>query len=273
MVDKVKLRREARAELAAAEKDEASANNHRWAAAERMAALADSGDSHRVIAEHVGLDQRRVGRYIAVWRRHGGADPPHRPRWTDAMIEEDPAQSAESMRRRAVRQVAREEPEVIADAAVTLPAEVRRDIAVQALRDDPDIAEQAARAILDGPSSSSGFRIRRVAREAEARDVEDFARGRAQARRVSDAAAMPLPAHLAGMAIKMREWARALETVESDIREMVEDGRFHLDSLASSAALLAEHATRVSMILNPATPIADPMLVVIDGTGTDGGGA
>src|SRR5688500_2601416 len=82
---------EARRHLDAADTAQAKADEHKWAAAERLWRLdREVGLSQREIGEGVGRSERTVRLARDVWERFRG-DPPHaRPTYTEATYEVDP---------------------------------------------------------------------------------------------------------------------------------------------------------------------------------------
>jgi hypothetical protein len=210
---------------AAIEASEADVEAMRWRQAELAAEAVAGGMTRTAYAQAVGKDQAHVSRLVNVWTRYG-LDLGHgRPRFRDAYAtvrigSSDIVDAAEASRRGRERQVpTRHEDRV--EMATTLLA-------------DPDVVK----GVLAQPARARS-EIRQAVHDEAAAEREHARQTRQQQR---EDRALPLPAYMATMVVKMGEWAAGLAALYDDL-DALPDGEGR-DAVARAAGELARQAQR-----------------------------
>lgn len=113
-----KLLREAAQELKLADGQQRKADDHKWAAAERMwIANKEEGVTQREIAVAVGVSQSSVHDYVSIWSDYDR----NQVSFTEAYYGVRSDATPEATEGRAIERVLRERPEVIAEKIKTAP--------------------------------------------------------------------------------------------------------------------------------------------------------
>lgn len=189
------------------EDSESTAEEARWAQAHLASEACESEMSQREFAGKVGKDPAHINRIIHVWRKWGSVDDhQQQPTFTDAyrMVYTktetvEASKEVDQLRKR-------------------LPAapEKRAEFLAEQLTADGDIAGEAIRKVIAEPSLAS----RRIKHVVEEREAEQRRKRKEEEQRSLEARAMPLPAYMAKMIIKIGDWARDLAFLVDNLEQL-----------------------------------------------------
>jgi hypothetical protein len=208
---------------------EADVEAKKWRQAELAAIAVADGMTQREYAEAVGRHQTGVSQLVRMWRRFGQEPLLSRPRFASAQAtvmassDEVITASQHSARQEERRMPSRHEDRV--------------EMATKLLA-DPEVAKAAAKTVLD-PSTKAGRLLSQAAYDQDAekrqhrRELDEQSRARS---------ALPLPAYMAKMVVKMDEWSLGLAGLYDDLDSLPE-GRGR-ELVANSARSLAVQAQR-----------------------------
>ena len=220
---------EAKSLLADIELGEEGLEAKRWRVAELAAEAVADGMSRREYAAAIGAKSNsNVGTWVRMWERWG-ARPDARPRFADAhatvMSGSDEIITPTERKARAEER------------RVPIRHEDRVEMATKLLA-DPEVVKAAAKTMLD-PSTKAGRLLSQAAydQDSEKRRHQRELEEQSRARR-----ALPLPASMAKMVVKMNEWSLGLAGLIDELDTLPEGRQREL--VADAARSLAVQAQR-----------------------------
>lgn len=243
--------REFKALEAAIAASEADVEAKKWRQAELTVEAIAAGVTQVAYAEAVGKSRDTISRYVRVWRRWGDATRASRPRFADA-IETVMAGSEEIISRADATRLQKER-----------QVPTRHDdkvVMAQKLLSDPKVAKAAVQAVLaDTSNKETRHAARVIDNVVYDRNAAERAKQRERAAQARADGAMPLPAYMAKMVVKISDWGGGLAGLNDDDWRSLPDGPGR-DLVIHSLKNLIATASRIVELME-----GKPALTVIDG--------
>lgn len=196
------------AEIAKTEADveakKADVEAKKWRQAELAAEAVADGMTRAQYADEVKKAATTIGRFVIVWERWGGLRHAERPRFADAYDTVDRG-SDEIL-------TASERGKLSRERQMPTRHEDRVEM-VTKLMADPVVAKTVAATVTD-PKTKAG---RLISQQVHEHEAEQRQRRAERARQKALDEALPLPAYMADMVVKINEWSLGLAALVDDL--------------------------------------------------------